>query len=785
MSIIKNLLLLGFSCFFVITGSALLFYIITPVPNVTSVDDLYSKESIILTDRNGEFLFDFSENEKRTTVAYENISKNIINAIIAAEDHTFFEHRGIRLDAFIRALISNIQTLSFSQGGSTITQQVVKNLFFTNEKKIERKLKEFILAPKVENEFTKEEILELYLNTISYGGVVYGVAEASNVFFGKEPSEIGIAEAAYLASIPKAPTYFSPYGNNKPDLEKRKNTILELMLKNNLITRDEYIKSRAENVHFQNQGIFSVNAPHFVFFVKEELEKKFGPGLRIFNGETIKTTIDLELQREVEDLVREYSKTIEKRFGAKNIAALVLSVKTGEILTMVGSKNFFNEDIDGKVNITNSLRQPGSTFKPFAYSTLFEKGYTPQTIVYDVPTQFGVLCDEDLFETDDEKLCYSPVNYTDRFVGPINLKDALAQSINIPAVKVLYLAGIQNTIEKARSFGVTSLDEDSYHYGLSLVLGGAEVKPLELAQAYNVFANNGVLIPNKWSNDLRFNEKISENNRVISKKTSQHITNILSDNIARAPVFGYTSALNITEPSVAVKTGTTNNSRDIWVVGYSPDIVVLIWAGNSDSELLGNNASGAALAPLFRDVMYISTDKYGSRRAIFEKNTIQEFARSSGIVNGILDENNLHTILHFIDKDSIEYTPVDPEAYDQQYKNWEFGVQNWLEENEVPKNILSINSDITAPKNLTIQYPKNDKPISYTEPVNIVLSSLPYNNIQYEFYVNNKLIGSSQFPLFTITPREVIQRRRDGLHLQVLTTTPDGLYSTEIIYEVE
>ena len=265
---IKNILLLLLSVAFFTSGYVTLFYTFTPLPD-TETKNVASKQSIVLVDRNENFLFDFSVNEKRTFAPYEDISENTIKATIAIEDHLFFEHNGIRIDSFLRALINNIRTVSFSQGGSTITQQVIKNVFLTTEKKIERKMKEFLLAIKLEKQLSKEKILELYFNTISYGGVSYGIAEASNTFYGKKPNELTIAESAYLAAIPKAPTYYSPYGQNKKALEARKNHVLELMLFHNLITREEYREARKEAVYFQDQGTFSIRAPHFVFYVKE------------------------------------------------------------------------------------------------------------------------------------------------------------------------------------------------------------------------------------------------------------------------------------------------------------------------------------------------------------------------------------------------------------------------------------------------------------------------------------------------------------------------------------
>ena len=304
------------------------------------------------------------------------------------------------------------------------------------------------------------------------------------------------------------------------------------------------------------------------------------------------------MQEEIEEMMQKFVKTdLEKRFAVSNIASVVLSAKTGEILSMVGSRDFFDNEVNGRVNIITSLRQPGSTFKPIAYAKAIEKGLTPRTIVYDVPTQFTAFCKKDRFEST-KGGCYSPVNYTGTFTGPVSLRDALAQSINVPAVKTLYIADVAAVIQQARKMGVTSLTQGQNYYGLSLVLGGAEVTPLEMAQVYSVFANEGILVPYVWKHGEQKPEK-----RVLERRVSQDITDMLSDDDARAPVFGRGSAMHITNPPVAVKTGTTNNARDIWIIGYSPDIIVLVWAGNSDNTPLEDDATGYYLAPLMRDVI--------------------------------------------------------------------------------------------------------------------------------------------------------------------------------------
>ena len=773
---VKIIVLLLLSFMFFILGWVVLFYVFTPLPDV-DIENIVSKQSIVLEDRNGKFLFDFSDNEKRTYIPISEISPNIINATIAIEDHLFFEHSGIRIDAFIRALINNIKTLSFSQGGSTITQQVIKNVFLTTEKKIERKMKEFLLASKLEERLSKEKILEIYLNTIPYGGIVYGIGEASNTFFGKKPSELTLSEAAYLASIPNAPTYLSPHGSHKKALEDRKNHVLELMLELEIITRQEYIKAREEVAHFEEQSRFSGQASHFVFFVKEMLEKEYGIRLKQLEGRKTRTTLDLDLQKDIESRAKAFSLDLEERFKAKNIASIVLSVKTGEILAMIGSRDFFNSEIDGAVNITTSLRQTGSTFKPIAYAKAFEKGFRPETIVYDVPTQFSGLCEKDFFESTSAG-CYSPVNYTGNSIGPVTLRNALAQSINIPAVKVLYLANIDDVIALAKKMGITSLDKDSQHYGLSLVLGGAEVTPLEVAQAYNVFANEGSFVPYKWKlgGDVK-------PRRVLKKEIAKDITSILSDSDARAPVFGRNSAINITSPQVAVKTGTTNNSRDIWIVGYSQDLVVLVWAGNSDGAVLENEASGFYLAPLFRDIFHIATRKYGNFNTYFRENNTSPSTLGPEILSGIIDSKDQHSILHYVQREKPTQKPSGFKN-EPQYENWEFAVENWIKENKYTgDDLFDKNVQKEKAESFSITSPTEGKVLNKERVITIIATPIQLENTRYEFYINNKLIGSSHVPLFSFVPNNTIGVGDEGIVIQVIANTSIGVFTTENVYE--
>jgi membrane peptidoglycan carboxypeptidase len=443
-------------------------------------------------DKTGKvLLYDTGGNVRRSIVPIEEISRHIKNATIAIEDTEFYNHIGVRPTAFLRATLVNLLSLNFSQGGSTITQQVVKNSILTNEKLISRKMKEWVLAIKLEQMASKEEILSMYLNEIPYGGVIYGVEEASEAFFGKKSGEVTLAEAAYLAALPKAPSFYSPYGKNRDKLEERKNLVLREMLRNNFITEEEYETAKQEKVSFLEKGDQSVKAPHFVFYVLEYIKNKYGEDVVNTGGLRVITTLDYDLQSIAEKIAYDYALQNKKNFNAENSAIVATDPKTGGILTMVGSRNYFDQEIDGAFNVTTAKRQPGSTFKPFVYSQAFIKGYTPETVVFDLKTQFSTSCAADNLTTGNG--CYSPENYDNLFRGPVTLRNALAQSLNIPSVKVLYLAGLNESIRLARDMGIESLSNKG-DYGLTLVLGGGEVTPLELTGAYGVFANNGARV---------------------------------------------------------------------------------------------------------------------------------------------------------------------------------------------------------------------------------------------------------------------------------------------------
>jgi len=363
------------------------------------------------------------------------------------EDTEFYEHRGIKPTAILRAVFANLGNLEFSQGGSTITQQVVKNSILTSEKKISRKLKEWVLALRLENEMTKDEILTLYLNEVPYGGSIYGVEEASNSFFGKEAKNLSVAEAAYVASLPQAPTFYSPYGNNKDRLDERKNLVLGRMFEEGFISEEEYSRAQDEVVKFLPRADVGIKAPHFVFFIIEELERRYGKRALEEEGFKVTTTLNYDLQVMAEETLFRFANENEEKFNAENAGLVAIDPKTGQILVMVGSRDYFDTNIDGNFNITLAHRQPGSAFKPFVYATAFNEGFTPETVVFDLETEFSTLCSpqgEPLGGYEEED-CYKPSNYDDEFRGPVSLREALAQSINIPSIKTLYLSGLQNS----------------------------------------------------------------------------------------------------------------------------------------------------------------------------------------------------------------------------------------------------------------------------------------------------------------------------------------------------
>lgn len=707
--LIKDITLIGFGLGAIFFGLFLVWVATLDLPDLSNFTERKVENSTKIYDRTGTvLLYNFHQNIKRTEIPSSEMSDVLKEAHIAVEDAQFYTHSGIRIESIIRAGISDIIPGGNTQGGSTITQQVVKNALLTKDKTLSRKIKEWILAIKLEQTLTKDQILTVYLNENPYGGSVYGVEEAAKTYFNKHAKDVTLTEAAYLAALPQSPSYYSPYGDHRDALEDRKNFVLKRMYDVGFITKEQYDASKAEYISFQPKENSQGKALHFSFFIKNYLEEKFGEDVVENNGLQVITTLDYSLQKQLEDTLKEYVLKHEKDYNMSNAGLVAIDPKTGQILAMVGSRDYFDEKIDGKVNITTQGRQPGSSFKPIVYAKAFEKGYTPETVLFDVPTEFNTNCDPtgNPPAGGTKKDCYMPNNYDDKFRGPITLRNALAQSLNIPSVKLLYLTGIDDSLDLAQQLGVRKLG-DKNQYGLTLVLGGGEVSLLDLTGAYGVFANEGVRNPT--TGILSVIDKEGTQLEVFSKKETEvlpvdvtrQISSVLNDNQARSPSYGLSSPLYFPGRDVAVKTGTTQNYRDVWVVGYTPSIAIGVWGGNNDNTPLVKKTSGFILAPLWRAAMDIA----------LASSTVESFTPPEPLSDSLKPilrgvwcvptglGNQVHEILYWVNKNDPQGdAPANPQN-DPQYANWEYGVQKWLQNNtnSCVTNSSSIGTPSTQP----------------------------------------------------------------------------------------
>ena len=557
-------------------------------------------ETSIIYDSSGEHeLYRMYGEENRKVIAHDDIPDFMRRATIAAEDDNFYHHIGIDPYGIVRALQKNFAAGGAAQGGSTITQQLVRNTFLTRDKTIKRKFYEIVLAIKMERHYGKDEILDFYLNEIPYGSNAYGVQAAAENYFAKSARDLTLDEAALLASLPKATTYYSPYGKNTEALIARQHAIItrigELGLYDKT-TIDEalQIDTLAKLQEFREE----IDAPHFVFYIREQLEQMYGMDVVRRGGLKVYTTLNYDMQKRAEEDVSAYASKLPA-FKASNAAMVAIKPATGDVLAMVGSLDYFDKENDGEVNVALSLRQPGSSFKPIVYAAGFDKGYQPETLLYDVPTSFG---------PDGSGKDYMPHNYDGSHHGLVNVRKALCGSLNVPAVKMLYLVGVDNAIDFAETLGITTLT-DRKRYGLSLVLGGGEVKLLEETGAFAVFANDGVRAPVHGINRVidASGKEISSApvaERVINEEVARKINSVLSDNDARAFIFGARSPVYIKDKKVAAKTGTTQDFRDAWTVGYTPEIAVGVWVGNNDGALMKGGSDGVFVAaPLWHTFM--------------------------------------------------------------------------------------------------------------------------------------------------------------------------------------
>ncbi len=554
-------------------------------------------------DRNGQLLYTIFKDENRTIVPLNEISPYLISATLAIEDTEFYHHFGISFKGIARAVWHNLQRETI-QGGSTITQQLVKNTLLSRERTWRRKIREAVLALEVDALYSKEEILYHYLNDVNYGGSVYGVEEASRWYFSKPAKELTLAESTFLAGLPVAPSAYSPFGPTPSLGFERQKEVLRRMRENNLITDEQLNQALAEKLTFRTAA-YDIKAPHFVMYVRGLLAQQFGEELVSQGGLEVYTSLDLTVQASAEAAVAAELKRLE-RLNVGNGAAMVTNPRSGEILAMVGSRDYFDAEHDGTVNVTLRPRQPGSSIKPITYALAFERGWTPSSTINDEPVIYTAAGSPP----------YAPKNYDGRFHGKVPLREALASSYNVPAVRLLVELGVPSLVEKARQLGITTW-EDSSRFGLSLTLGSGEVTMRDMAQVYGTFANQGVTVPvnpilhvrrwdgrNLYVNPCAASSQPCGGERTLTALTAYEITSVLSDNAARTPAFGPRSVLNIPNQEVAVKTGTTNSLRDNWTIGYTNDRVVLTWVGNNDNRPMSQVASGVTGAsPIWNSIM--------------------------------------------------------------------------------------------------------------------------------------------------------------------------------------
>jgi 1A family penicillin-binding protein len=796
----KNVTLFAAGAAFFFVALIIIWIASIKIPDFSVFEERISASSTKIYDRTGEFLlYDINQDVRRTRISLPDMGDNIKNATIAIEDAEFYNHSGVRISSTIRAVLSNVFNVGIGGGGSTITQQLVKNTLLTQKKSITRKVKEWVLALKIEKELTKDQILEAYLNEAPYGGMLYGVEEAAKTYFGKKPLDLTLAEAAYLAAIPQSPSVLSPYGKNKEKLESRKNLVLSRLFDLKYITEEQYNTAKNETVAFLPQTNSGIKAPHFVFFIKDYLEKMYGENVLQTGGLKVITTIDYELQAKAEEIVKKGALENEKNWNGSNAGLVAIDPKTGQIITMVGSRDYFDKEIDGNYNIATAKRQPGSSFKPFIYATAFNKGFTEDTVLFDLPTEFQATCNAygRALPGHSQADCYMPDNYDGKFRGPLSLKNALAQSINIPAIKLFYLAGMQDSLNTAEDMGISTLTDPS-RYGLTLVIGGGEVTLLDITSAYSVFANNGIRNPYTGilrieKNDGEVLEEFSANPReVLPKNTALILSDILSDNTARTPTFGANSPLNVPGYQVAVKTGTTNNNKDAWTIGYTPTVAVGVWAGNNDNVAMKKGGSAVA-GPIWHNFIVEALKKYPSEQ--FEKPNLYSDPKTvKPILRGFWQGNehffidkisgklatestppetleekvitNVHTILYWINRDDITGpAPTNPES-NSQFNNWEVPVQNWWAQNKnfypittwanMPNTTDDVHSVVNLPSVSIIQpdpntiYPINQKITLKTE------NSGPYSLKKIDVFVNDSFLGTANYPFnFSFTPNEV------------------------------
>jgi penicillin-binding protein 1C len=685
-----------------VVGVALLFaWVSRDLPDPNRLLSREVEKSTKIWDRTAEhLLYEIHGDQKRTLVELDHVAPLAVKAAIVSEDIHFYEHKGVQLKSLLRALVQSFRR-GRVEGTSTITQQLVKNAILTNERALTRKAKEIILAYQIERKFSKDEILKMYFNEIPYGSTSYGIEAASQSYFGKSAKDLDAAESALLAAVNKAPSRLSPYGSRTDELLWWKNFILDGMAKEGFMTQESVDAAKADDVLARiKPRRDSIEAPHFVLYVKELLSERYGEKEVEAGGLNVITTLDYDKQKFAEEAIKNGMDAVTKS-GGSNASLVSIDPKTGQVLAMVGSADYFNEEIDGNVNVALRARQPGSSFKPIVYAAAFEKGYTPSTVVFDVETQFPT----------DSGAPYQPHNYDMGERGPITLKKSLGGSLNIPAVKTLYLVGIDRAIDFAEGLGYSTL-KDRSRFGLSLVLGGAEVRLVEHVAAFGAFATEGtyrapayVMKVQSAAGETLEEWKDEPKEKVMAVETARNINEILSNNENRAYVFGEKNYLMVPGRQAAAKTGTTNKFIDAWTVGYTPNLATGVWVGNSDAKEMKGKADGSRVAaPIWQNYMKqalaempnesftppepiitgkpvldgqagevrVKVDKFSGKLAT-------EFTPLTAIEERVYRQ--AHDILYYVNKDDPRGAyPVSP-LDDPQAPAWESAVEAWAKRN--------------------------------------------------------------------------------------------------------
>lgn len=776
---------------FGIMGVGALAWFSRDLPSPDKLLDRQVAQSTKIFDRTGEHtLYEIYSDQKRTMIELTDIPEYAKQATIVAEDRGFYTHHGFDWKGILRSVWRDIFR-GQKVGGSTITQQLVKNAILSPEKTFTRKFKELALSIQIERKFSKDQILKMYFNEIPYGSTAYGIQSAAQTYFGKNAKDLDLAEAALLASVPKAPTYYSPRGSHTDDLLFRQQYILDGMAEEGYITEEE--AEEAKRIDILARVIEkkeSITAPHFVMYVKEILTEKYGEKVVEQGGLKVYTSLDFDKQKFAEEAVEENIEKNSTKYNAWNAALVAIDPKTGQILSMVGSKDYFadsepegcdpgvNCKFEPNVNVALRSRQPGSSFKPVVYATAYQKGFTPETTLFDLVTTF---------KTDTKD--YIPHNYDDKEHGPVSMRSAMAGSLNIPAVKTLYLAGIDNVLNLAQAMGYTTLNDRS-RFGLSLVLGGGEVRLLEHTAAFGVFANDGVLhattpilkiedakgqILEEW--------KEGDGKEVMSRQTARQIQSVMSDDAARAYIFGAGGPLTLPGRPVAAKTGTTNDWHDGWTMGYTPSLVAGVWAGNNNNDAMKRGADGVFVAaPIwnafmkkalegtpvenFRSPEPTETDKpilkgeLGAETVVRVDRMSGKLATENTPSTTIIEKKfrEVHTILFYVNKDDPSGPPPENPASDPQFSNWEGPVAKWAQEQgytidnqEIPTGY----DDVHLPQNkptVSITSPAPNATINSREITASVSVSAPRGVIsRVEYFVDGQKLGTSNTAPYATT----------------------------------